>query len=272
MWADRGEGGSALDFSAMSLAADSGAFWGCRRNLQGVSFEFSVTSFLTFMFCDKHRYKWKARNSVLVYMQLRQHSHMFLISCKHPLTHISSSIQVHMSGIHSLAYTHTPFEYDWKTLWVLLAAELYLNSLYMRMLFIILTQILYWSPWMLFPKARLDSHHLVRPLITFVPHFSLLTFSFLSLSPLSVSLKLPPPPTSCLSSLKKNLSKALGSLPLIGSQGCSWPYICRKSTTQWLMGPTRSQAQRAHLSLAQLWPSQPDCSGLLGGPLHTSWD
>lgn len=201
MWADRGEGSSALDFSAMSLAADSGAFWGCTWNLQGVSFEFSVTSFLTFMFHDKHRYKRVPLNSVLVYMQLRQHSHMFLISRKHPL-HSYFFISTGTREWLSLSCT-PPLNMIGRHLWVLLATEVYLNSLLMRMLFIILTQILYWSPWMGFPKARQDSHHLVRPFITFVPHFSLRTFPFLSLSPLSVSLKLPPPPTSCLSSLEK---------------------------------------------------------------------
>lgn len=112
---------------------------------------------------------------------------------------------------------------------------------------------------MWFPKASRDSHRLAETIHQ--PSYSIFSFwpfPFSPLSPFSACSQTVPPLLSCLSGFWKRTSpKALGSLPLMEGQGCSWPYICRKSASRWLIGPTRSQARRAHLSPALLWPSWP---------------
>ena len=145
MWAGRGEEkGAALDFSEISLAADSGAFWGYRENLQGVSVEYFVTSFLTFTFCDKNRYnECLPRVCWFICSSCSGVIYFFLQTSPH--THISSSIQVPMNGSHSYTHTHThthPMDMIWRHSWKLLAADA-IQTLFIRMLFIILTQILY---------------------------------------------------------------------------------------------------------------------------------
>lgn len=58
-----------------------------------------------------------------------------------------------------------------------------------------------------------------------------------------------------------------------GRSGCAWPYMCRRSTSLWLIGPTRSEAQRAHLLAAGLTTTTglPGAWNSLSSWAGTSW-
>lgn len=83
-------------------------FWGYRENLQGVSVECSVTSFLTFTFVIKTDIMSVSRECVGLYAARAAELNIF--SCKHPPhTYFFINIGAHewLSLLHPHTHTHT---------------------------------------------------------------------------------------------------------------------------------------------------------------------
>lgn len=97
-------------------------FWGYRENLQGVSVECSVTSFLTFTFVIKTDIMSVSRECVGLYAARAAESYIF--SCKHPPhTYFFINIGAHEWLLLLHTHTHTHLEHSWTLL-----AKVYSNS------------------------------------------------------------------------------------------------------------------------------------------------